>query len=152
MTAFQARQAEEILNRQSGWRALTGTTDFRLITEHASSTSDASDPNKLAFDMFVDRIMGYIGSYHLKLGGQIDALVFSGGVGEKSNILRQVIGTKVECLGYVGIDPERNQSPGEGIVVDIGKRDGDTETSRKILVCRTDEQVRPVQYSCNNNE
>jgi len=144
LTAFRARQAEEILNRQSGWRALTGTTDFRRITEHASSASNVSDPNKLAVDIFVDRILGYIGSYHLKLGAQVDALVFSGGIGEKSNILRQVIAAKVECLGYVGIDPERNQSPGEGIVVDIGKPDGDTETSGRILVCRTDEQVRLV--------
>lgn len=94
--------------------------------------------------MFVDRIMGYVGSYHLKLNGQVDALVFSGGIGEKSDILRQTIGAKVECLGYVGIDPERNRSPGEDIVVDIGKQGGDTETSGRILVCRTDEQVRPV--------
>jgi len=73
-----------------------------------------------------------------------NALVCSGGIGEKSNFLRQAMGAKVECWGYVGTDPERNQSPGEGIVVDIGKQGGDMGTSGRILVCRTDGRVRPL--------
>src|ERR1700710_2676893 len=70
-------RAEEILNKESGWKALTGTTDF-------GSISSSSDPKmKLAFDIFVDRIIGYVGSYYVSLHGKVDALVFAGGIGEK---------------------------------------------------------------------
>lgn len=131
------------MNRKSGWKALTGTTDFRTITEQAemtcfSATSSVTpNPNTLAFNLFVDRILDYIGSYYLKLGGQVDALVFSGGIGEKSKELRATIGQKVKCLGFMDVDEDRNVNPGEGVVTDIGKGEG-----KGILVCKTDEQVR----------
>src|SRR4051794_25655985 len=64
--------AEQILNKESGWKALTGTTDFGKI----SSSDD--EKCRLAFDIFVDRILGYVGSYYVTLGGNVDALVFAG--------------------------------------------------------------------------
>ncbi|KAL8883340.1 MAG: hypothetical protein Q9192_007237, partial [Flavoplaca navasiana] len=75
-------QAEDILNTKSGWKALTGTTDFGHI-------SSSSDPQcKLAFDIFTDRVVSFIGSYYVKLGGEVDALVFAGGIGEKADLFR----------------------------------------------------------------
>lgn len=67
-------KAEEILNKQSGWKALTGTSNFAEIAK-----PDAPESHKLAMDIFVDRIVGYVGSYYVKLGGEVDALVFAGG-------------------------------------------------------------------------
>ena len=94
--------AEEILNRRSGWKAMTGTTDFGVIVAKMKEAKEdeMENPFKMAFDLFLDRLLTYIGSFYLKLGGEVDALVFAGGIGEKSVELREAIGKKVECLGF----------------------------------------------------
>ncbi|KAJ7116450.1 Acetokinase family-domain-containing protein [Mycena epipterygia] len=132
-------QAEHILNTEAGWKALTGTTDFGAITERR-----AEDPAaRLAFELFTDRVLNYVGSYHLKLGGVVDALLFSGGIGERSKELRALIGERIECLGYPHVDEGRNVGVDatEGIVVDVG---APGVAGKRLLVCRTDEQVGTV--------
>ena len=123
-------QAEEILNKKSGWKALTGTTDFGHI---ASSEDDPAC--KLAFEIFVDRVLGFVGSYYVALGGQVDALVFAGGIGEKAAGLRQRIGEKCRCLGFE-IDEGLNDREIKDLVQDVGKEGA----RHRILVCQTDEQ------------
>jgi len=120
--------AEEILNKKSGWKALTGTTDFGAIS---ASTSPEC---KLAFDIFVDRILGFVGSYYVKLEGCVDALVFAGGIGEKGASLRSAIVEKCRCLGFE-IDEASNGRKMEEEVVNIGR-----EGRGRVLVCKTDEQ------------
>ncbi|KAI9837742.1 MAG: hypothetical protein M1819_006676 [Sarea resinae] len=122
--------AEEILNKESGWKSLTGTTDFGHISSHAEDSACA-----LAFDIFVDRILGYIGSYYIKLSGDVDALVFAGGIGEKGSRLRQSIIDQCKCLGFE-IDQKTNEKPGDGVVTELTG-----EKSRyRTLICKTDEQ------------
>lgn len=141
-------QAEAILNTESGWKALTGTSDFGEIVqkmkEHgAARGSDVADWQgdakwRLAFDLFVDRIVSFMGSYYVRLGGKVDALVFSGGIGEKSAELREAVVRHAECIGFK-LDEEANAeaSQQECAVVSIGKR----TDAGCVLVCRTDEQV-----------
>jgi acetate kinase len=84
---------------------------------------------------------GFVGAFHLKLGANVDALVFAGGVGERSQELRHVVGNAVECLHYQPIDQEKNTNvhfDGAVNVVEIGA--GGAEKGR-VLVCQTDEQV-----------
>ncbi|KAK4694269.1 acetate kinase, partial [Lecanoromycetidae sp. Uapishka_2] len=101
-------QAEEILNKQSGWKALTGTTDFGEI-------SSSQEPKcKLAFDIFVDRILVFVGSYYIKLNGKVDALVFAGGIGEKAALLRTKVVEKCECLGF-----ELDQQTNNNVIEDV---------------------------------
>ena len=100
---------------------------------------------RLAFDLFTDRVYNYVGSYYLKLDGQVDALVFAGGVGERSKELREVIAGKIRCLGFSALDPRKNAGVSEEnkVVVDVGVNvttEGDVR-GKKILLCRTDEQV-----------
>jgi acetate kinase len=142
-------QAETILNKESGWNALTGTTDFGEIVKHSSSSSKDDNKYKLAFDLFIDRILNYVGSYHLKSQGHVDALVFAGGIGEKSKELRSAIGERVKCLGFAGVDEGRNERVGKenGIVVDIGLDGG-----KKLLVCRTDEQLEMARQCAMNTK
>jgi acetate kinase len=125
--------AEEILNKQSGWKALTGTSDFAEI-----AVPDAPDTHKLAFNIFVDRIVGFIGNYYVKLDGRVDALVFAGGIGEKSSYLRKVVTEKVSCLGFT-IDDEKNKTatPDEDGVTDIGVS---AKADKRTLVVETDEE------------
>jgi acetate kinase len=125
--------AEDILNKKSGWSALTGTTDFHEITTKAG---EGDKTCKLAFDIFIDRILGFIGSYYVSLGGKVDALVFAGGIGEKSGELREAIGNGVECLGFE-VDDNKNKNVGDGVVEDIGVEGG---KGGRVLVCQTDEQ------------
>jgi acetate kinase len=89
----------------------------------------------LALNIFIDRIVGYVGNYFVKLDGQVDALVFAGGIGEKSAVLRSRVVEKCACLGYT-IDEDKNSQPGEASVVEIGK-----EGKVRTLVCVTDEAV-----------
>lgn len=130
--------AEEILNKKSGWKALTGTSDFAEIAK-----PDAPESHKLALDIFVDRIVGYVGSYYVKLGGEVDALVFAGGIGEKSSMLRKMVTERVSCLGF-GLDDAQNEQPdfGKKHVGEIGQHN-----NRKTLVCETDEDVSQTSES-----
>lgn len=129
--------AEEILNKQSGWKALTGTTDFSKI-----AIRNAPESHKLALDIFVDRIIGYMGSYFVKLGGKIDAIVFTGGIGEKSAYLRELVIQKCACLDMT-IDDEKNNGVkgGEGIVDITGKG------KVRVIVCETDEDVSLLYFN-----
>lgn len=126
-------EAEQILNKESGWKALTGTTDFGVI----STKADEGDRDcKLAFDLVVDKILDYVGGYYLKLGGKVDALVFAGGIGEKGSQLRQRVVEQAACLGFE-LDGEKNQKPADGVVADISA----SGAKHKVLVCQTDEQM-----------
>ncbi|KAI0671436.1 acetate and butyrate kinase [Trametes maxima] len=141
-------QAEDILNKRAGWAALTGTTDFGTIVREMNAVEARRDKGeevkedegkwKIAFDLFLDRILGYLGAYYVKLGGEVDALVFAGGIGERSIELRDAVVEKVKCLGFA-LDPQANLEVDkhEGAVVDIGK----PKDLRRVLVCRTDEQL-----------
>ena len=133
---------------------MTGTTDFKEIVENANldhpppmesgNHKSDSNPYTLAFHLFLDRILDHVGAYHLKLRANVDALVFSGGIGEHSPQLREAIGKAVECLSYQPIDPEKNRAAQSqsGCVVDIGLGDRDPAPRKgRVLVCRTDEQV-----------
>ncbi|KAI9051098.1 hypothetical protein LZ554_005202 [Drepanopeziza brunnea f. sp. 'monogermtubi'] len=122
-------RAEEILNKESGWKSLTGTTSFGTIVA-------SDDPKmKLAFDILLDRIMNYIGGYYVTLHGKVDALVFAGGIGEKSDFLRRRVAEEAACLGFE-IDSEKNGKVIEDVVQDVGKEGA----KHKLLVCQTDEQ------------
>ncbi|KAK3058925.1 hypothetical protein LTR09_000490 [Extremus antarcticus] len=127
-------QAEQILNKESGWKAMTGTTDFGTISKKAS---EGDERCRLVVDMLVDRIVGYIGSYFVKLGGEVDALVFAGGIGEKGADLRRGVVERVGCLGFE-IHEGSNREPGEGLVVEVGESE---EGPRRVLVVQTDEQA-----------
>ena len=129
------------MNKESGWKSLAGTTDFAVIAERAGHEQYPNET--LAFNMLVDCILGYVGSYLLKLGvpHAIDALVFSGGIGEASTKLRKEVIQRCSCVGFA-LEDAKNDAVNdvEGTVVEI--EFGEGKEGMKTLVCRTDEQVR----------
>ncbi|CAP64990.1 uncharacterized protein PODANS_1_13790 [Podospora anserina S mat+] len=155
-------RAEEILNKESGWKALTGTTDFGKITSSAfssssSSSSSSSDDDdddhevmKLAFDLFVDRICGFIGSYYVSLRGKVDALVFAGGIGEKSPQLRAAVVDQISCLGFQIDDEVNNKNEIRNVVEEVGKKGGLDEP--RVLVVQTDEQFEMARACAEDAE
>lgn len=130
-------KAEDVLNNHSGWASLAGTTDF---SEIVAGWEKGGEKETLAFEIVVDRIVGYVGSYWTKLGGECNALVFSGGIGEKSWQLRREVAARCACLGF-RIEERRNKSAEdrEGTVVGIGG-ERMADEGGKVLVCRTDEE------------
>jgi acetate kinase len=127
-------KAEDILNKHSGWSALTGTTDFGTVV---AGWEERSKKETLAFEILVDRIVAYVGAYWTKLEGRCDALVFAGGIGEKSWQLREQVVKRCECLGFrVEERINKEADSREGIVIEVGEG-----KVGRALVCRTDEEA-----------
>ena len=101
------------LNYESGIKGLAGVSDIAEVIKLA----EAGHKNAmLAIDMFVKKTIEFISSYYVFMGG-CDALVFSGGVGENSPIIRQQIIKGLEVLGFK-IDDTANASNGSKINVE----------------------------------
>ena len=112
--------------------------------ENPDPALEARNPFRLAFDLFLDRVLHYIGAYHLKLNGEVDALVFAGGIGERGVEFREIIGQKIACLGYPPIRQDKNLGASAELatVVDISTAEQVSQArAKRILVCKTNEQV-----------
>lgn len=96
----------------------------------------------------MDRVCGFIGSYYVSLGGRVDALVFAGGIGEKSSRLRDAVVGQAGCLGFA-IDEAFNNAEdgGSAAVRDISSKD----STHRVLVCQTDEQFEMAR-ACTDME
>lgn len=97
-------EANTLLNKHSGLQGISGvSSDMReIITEMNEGNKKA----KLAFDVFCYRVKKYIGSYVAALGG-IDALVFTGGIGENAPDVRKAVCENLECFG-IEMDKQAN--------------------------------------------
>lgn len=112
-------EGELILNKSSGFQGLCGTNEYGEIQnkaneQRAKQISPGSEDGKerLCVEIFENRILNYIGSYLVPLGGKPDAIVFSGGIGEKSADLRASILSQLSWLG-LALDKASNEKAGE---------------------------------------
>jgi acetate kinase len=97
-------EANTLMNKHSGLIGLSGdSSDMREIE---SGVMEGDKRAKRAFDAFTYRIKKYVGSYIAALGG-CDALVFTGGIGENSPMVRNAVCSNMEFLG-IKIDEELN--------------------------------------------
>ena len=99
-------EAGVLLNKHSGLIGISGeSSDMREIE---SAVADGNKRAKFAFDVFTYRIKKYVGAYAAAMGG-IDALVFTGGIGENSALVRSAVCSGLEFLG-IEIDEEKNSA------------------------------------------
>src|SRR3974390_1946342 len=128
-----ASQSEEILNKKSGLLGLSGiSSDMREILKAA----DEAQPRALiALKTYCYRVRKYIGAYVASMGG-LEAVVFTGGIGQGSAEVRALALQGLECMG-VRIDDQRNRAArGFDEVCRIS-----TDDSRvTVLVVPTDEE------------
>jgi acetate kinase len=99
-------EANTLLNKHSGLLGISGlTSDMREIVSEMKAGNKQAE---LAFQVFTYRIRKYIGSYAAVMGG-VDAIVFTGGIGENSSEVRA---ESCKGLGFLGVtlDAERNNS------------------------------------------
>jgi len=95
-----------IMNKNSGLLGISGVSkDVRVIEGYAKKGNERC---KLALKMFCYRIAKYIGAYSVTLG-KVDAIVFTGGIGENSNNIRKEICSYLGILG-VKIDNRKNSN------------------------------------------
>lgn len=101
---YDLGQVDELLNKKSGMLGLAGVTDFRDLNELINEGDEAA---KLAMDIYVHRLVFYIGAYHALLGG-LDALTFTAGIGENDQLVRELVVNRLSALGCV-LDSDANQ-------------------------------------------
>ncbi len=96
---------DKMINKQSGLLGVSGLSgDMELLIQRSADDQDAA----LAVELFCYQARKAIGSLAATLNG-LDSLIFSGGIGENSALIRQKICTGLNYLG-VELDPERNHN------------------------------------------
>lgn len=133
---YSVEQLDDLLNRHSGLAGLSGVSnDLRELEDRAEQGHDAS---RLAINVFAHRVRKYIGAYAAVMGG-LDAVVFTGGIGENSATMRRRI---LQRLGFLGlmIDEDANRDAR----VDHQQKTqiiSDATSRISALVVKTDEEL-----------
>ena len=122
-------EAGTLLNKHSGLIGISGeSSDMREIQK---AMNEGNKRAKLAFDIFCYRIRKYIGAYAAAIGG-LDVLVFTGGIGENSSMVREAV---CEGLGFLGISIDGNKNVNHEEIIS-------TEGSKvKVLKVSTNEEL-----------
>ena len=124
-------EIENILNKQSGVQGISGLApDFREIEAASYGESKRA---QIAIKVFTYEIASYIAKYAVAMGG-IDAIIFTGGVGENQINIRKWICEKLQFMG-VKIDTEKNNMRGEE------KQISAQDSKVKIYVIPTNEEL-----------
>ncbi len=127
---------DDLLNHQSGLAGLSGLgNDLREIE---SAAADGDDRARLAINVFAHRARKYIGAYAAAMGG-VDAIAFTGGIGENSASMRARILQRLEFLGVV-LNEDRNRDA--SVVEDKDFALITTDRSRvEAIVVKTNEEL-----------
>lgn len=122
-----------MLNRRSGLLGLCGDMDLRQV---GSRAAEGDADARLALDVYGYRIRKYVGAYLAALGS-VDAIVFTGGVGENQADIRRRALDGLENLG-IAIDDGLNRT----VDLSDGPASINTEASRTaVLVIATNEEL-----------
>jgi acetate kinase len=106
------RMLTEALEHHSGLVALAGTADMRQVLKRASTGDEKA---RLALDVYVHRLCAGVAAMAAAMGG-LDALVFTGGVGEKAPAVRAAAASKLRFLGIEIDSPKNRRASGDADV------------------------------------
>ncbi len=124
-------QIMTLLNKQSGIQGMSDvSSDFRDINDAMDSGNEKA---KLAFDVFVYRVVKFIGGYAAAMNG-VDAIAFTAGVGENDHKVRNDV---MEYLGYLGItlNKEVNMTRGKEVMIST------PDSKVKVAIIPTNEEL-----------
>jgi acetate kinase len=125
-------EIEEILNKKSGLLGLSGvSSDMREILRAADQGHQRA---LLALKAYCYRVRKYIGAYVASMGG-LDAVIFTGGVGQGSAIVRALALQGLECMGITLDDKRNREASGDEI-----SRISTDDSKVAVLVVPTDEE------------
>ncbi|MEW6193727.1 MAG: acetate kinase [Bacteroidota bacterium] len=139
-------EANTLLNKHSGLIGISGeSSDMREIEE---AVAEGNKKAKYAFDVFTYRIKKYVGAYTAAMGG-LDALIFTGGIGENSIMVRNDVCANMEFLG-IKIDEESNKNvKGECVIstADSKVKVMRIPTNEELVIALDTEQIVSEQLS-----
>ena len=128
---YSPGKVNQLLNKESGMKGLTGDTDMRDIENRYHAGDKVA---VLAYQMYAYRIKQYIGQYAAAMNG-LDALVFTAGIGENDAVVRKLVCEKMDYFGF-NLNEELNAVRSKKI------REINTADSKsKILVIPTNEEL-----------
>ncbi len=124
-------EVNTMLNKHSGLMGISGVSND--MRELIKTMNEGNERSRLAFEVFCYRIKKYFGAYIAALGG-LDAIVFTGGIGENSFEVRKEVLTNLEFLG-IELDDEKN-------LIQNGDRIISKDSSKvKVFVIPTNEEL-----------
>ena len=136
---WSLEEIDRVLNRESGLKGLAGENDFRELERMVDSGDEAA---RLAFDVYCYRIRKYVGAYAAVLG-LVDAIVFTGGVGQHSSAVRAATLEGLETWGIevdtalndavTGREPAVISAPGSRVTVMVVPTNEEWEIARQSL-------------------
>ncbi|HDR1431076.1 TPA: acetate kinase, partial [Pasteurella multocida] len=103
---LSVKEINTLLTKKSG---LLGLTEVTSDCRYAEDNYDKEAPAKRALDVFSYRLAKYIGSYMAVIGERLDAIVFTGGIGENSSLVRELTLNHLKLFGYQ-VDSDKNKA------------------------------------------
>ena len=133
---IDVKEMVRILNKESGLLGLSNglSSDFRDLSEAAEKGNEDA---KRAVDCLCYSIIKYIGSYVAAMNG-VDAIAFTGGIGENAIPVRETVVKSLEYLG-IKLDEEANQTRGENKVISTA------DSKVKVAIVPTNEELAICQ-------
>ncbi|KAI9020634.1 acetate kinase [Hyaloraphidium curvatum] len=154
MFGLDAAGVDKVLNGKSGVLGMCGEKDMKAAEdvvleldakgERATPEErDSGAPYRTAMDVFVHRMRKYLGAYMVHLDGKVDAVVFSGGVGENSPYLRSRCLANLSSLGFEVDEAKNEKARGSKVFEDISGPGARV----RALVIATDEEASIARQS-----
>lgn len=135
-TGMNCEEITKILNKESGLKGLSElTSDMRPLEENM----ETCEKSRRAMGVYLQRLTRLVGAHLAVLGG-VDAIVFTGGAGEKSAVIRKHIASKLAFLG-IELDEAKNNKNDFEITT--------SESKVKFLVIPTNEELQMVRDAKN---
>ncbi len=134
---YTSQEVTTLLQKKSGMLGITGMSDLRDIEEAAEKGEKMP---QLALAMNAYRIKKYIGSYATIMNG-LDALIFTAGIGENSDVVRKMVCSNLDFLG-ISLDLDKNQVRSKEI-----RAIENSESKVKILVIPTNEELEIAEQT-----
>ena len=130
-------EVKEVFNKKSGMAAVSGvSSDFRPIV---AGRNEGNERCALALEMYAYRLAKFIASYYVPLG-HVDAIVFSGGVGENGPTTRKLTIAELEESFGIKLDAEANEHAKVSMGVDKQVISA-PDSKVKVLVIATNEEL-----------
>ena len=128
------------LNKEAGLLGLSDglSSDMRVIKEKAL---DGDSSCQLAREVFVERCRKYLGAYYVQLLGRVDAIVFTGGIGENDETTREAILAGLQENLRIAVDPTKNQTASAGVQRGEVTEINPAFSKIKVLVVPTNEEL-----------
>jgi acetate kinase len=131
-------QINDGFQKNGGILGLSGVSgDLRYVEDAAANGNKRA---QLSLDVFAAGIVKYIGSFYVEMGG-LDVLLFTGGIGENSDVVRRLVCSRLQAL-HVSIDEEKNlatrgegviSTPGSGVLVKVAPTDEELGIARRTF-------------------